>query len=166
MIGVGLWALVLGLWSLVSGFWFLDSRMELSSGKTNFEKLRIYELSEELSDLVWRIVNNWGHLAKSTVGSQIVRSVESIGANIAEGSGRGTDKEYVRFLRIARGSLYETRHWLRSAYRKELLAKENVEEVKLLIGELTPKLNSYISAIQKPKSQDQRPKSQDQSPFL
>lgn len=140
--------------------------MELSTEKTNFETLRIYELAEQLSDLVWEIVGGWAPFERNTVGAQVVRSTESIGANIAEGSGRGSDKDYLRFLRIARGSLYETRHWLRSAYRKKLLSDEQVTAAKDLIGELTPKLNAYIGSVKRkqvkvvaePKTKDQRPK--------
>ncbi len=78
--------------------------------KTNFENLEIYQLSEKLADEIWEIVLGWNHLAQDTVGKQIIRSADSVGANIAEGSGRGSNLDYKRFLRIARGSLYETRH--------------------------------------------------------
>ncbi len=140
--------------------------MELSTERSNFEKLRIYELAEQLSDLVWEIVSGWPPFEKNTVGGQVVRSTESIGANIAEGSGRGSDKDYLRFLRIARGSLYETRHWLRSSYRKKLLTDEQVTAARDLMGELTPKLNAYIGSVKRkkvnvvdePKTKSQRPK--------
>ncbi len=51
--------------------------------KTNFENLRVYQLSEDLADEVWKIVVGWDGFAKNTVGSQTVRSADSIGANIA-----------------------------------------------------------------------------------
>lgn len=115
--------------------------------KTNFENLDIYKLSEKLADRVWEIVVEWNFLAQDTVGKQVVRSADSIGANIAEGSGRGTDKDYSRFLHIARGSLYETRHWLRRAVKRKLLTEKQVEELSSITNELTPKLNAYIRAI-------------------
>jgi four helix bundle protein len=59
--------------------------------KTNFETLHIYRLSEVLADKVWRIVLNWNWFAKDTVGMQIVKAADSVGANIAEGSGRGSN---------------------------------------------------------------------------
>ena len=73
--------------------------------KTNFENLQIYKLSEKLADKLWKIVARWDELARDTLGKQLVRAVDSIGANIAEGSGRGTDPEFRRFLRMARGFL-------------------------------------------------------------
>jgi len=125
--------------------------------QTNFEKLMIYQLSEKLSDLIWKIVVGWNHLAQNTVGFQLVRSTDSIGANIAEGSGRGSDKDYVRFLKISRGSLYETKNWLRRAYSRELLSQSQIDELKLIINELTPKLNTYIRVVSKfkPKPKEQ-----------
>lgn len=115
--------------------------------KTNFEKLEIYQLSESLSDKVWEIVLEWNFLSQDTVGKQLIRSADSIGANIAEGSGRGTDKDYSRFLKIARGSLYETKHWLRRAVKRKLLKEDSVNEIGIITRELTPKLNAYIKAI-------------------
>jgi four helix bundle protein len=58
--------------------------------KANFENLRIYQLAENLADQVWNSVMVWDSFAKDTVGKQLVRAADSIGANIAEGSGRGS----------------------------------------------------------------------------
>ena len=115
--------------------------------KTNFENLRIYKLSEQLSDEIWKIVLTWNHLAANTVGKQIIRSADSIDANIAEGSGRGSNQDYKRFLRIARGSLNETRHWLRRAFKRNLLNGEQISVLSSIVEELTPKLNAYIGAL-------------------
>jgi four helix bundle protein len=115
--------------------------------RTNFEKLQIYKLSEKLSDQIWKIVIGWDFLAKDTVGKQLIRAADSIGANIAEGSGRGTNPDLRRFLRIARGSLYETQHWLRRSYRRRLLTEKEVNDLIPIIKELAPKLNAYLSSV-------------------
>ena len=115
--------------------------------KTNFEKLQVYKLSERLADQTWKIVIRWDTLAKDTVGKQLIRAADSIGANVAEGSGRGTEPEIRRFLRIARGSLYETQHWLRRAYKRKLLTDKQVNELLPIVRELTPKLNAYLRSI-------------------
>ena len=124
--------------------------------KTNFENLHIYQLSEKLAHRIWRIVIAWENISRDTLGKQLVRAADSIGANIAEGSGRGTQPELRRFLRISRGSLYETKHWLRSAYKRRLLTDNDVAELAPLIEELTPKLNAYLGTIAGPS---RRPKS-------
>jgi four helix bundle protein len=76
--------------------------------RTNFEKLLVYKLAEKLADGVWDVVRTWDYLAKDTVGKQMIKAADSIGANIAEGTGRGSLEDNRRFIRIARGSLYET----------------------------------------------------------
>ena len=79
----------------------------MSTPFTGFESLRVYRLAEELCDTIWDIVNKWQNLARDTVGKQLIRALDSICANIAEGSGGGTYKDNCRFIDIARGSLYE-----------------------------------------------------------
>jgi len=115
--------------------------------QTNFQKLDIYKLAEKLADEIWNIVIKWDALAKDTVGKQIIRSADSIGANIAEGDGRGSYQDHRRFIKIARGSLYETKHWLRRAYTRELLTTTQVETLKPIIDELSPRLNAYLKSI-------------------
>lgn len=117
--------------------------------KTNFENLEIYQLSEKLADEIWQIAFGWNNLAQRTVGEQMIRSADSIGANIAEGSGRGSEQDYKRFLKIARGSLYETRHWLRRAFKRNLLTDAQIKSLTPTIEKLTPKLNAYIRSIGK-----------------
>ena len=115
--------------------------------QTNFQKLDIYKLAEKLADEIWNIVIKWDALAKDTVGKQIIRSADSIGANIAEGDGRGSYQNHRRFIKIARGSLYETKHWLRRAYTRQLLTTTQVEILKPIIDELSPRLNAYLKSI-------------------
>ena len=115
--------------------------------RTNFEKLQVYQLSEKIADSIWNIVIGWNSLARDTVGKQIIRSADSIGANIAEGSGRGSPQDNRRFVRMARGSLYETIHWLRRSYMRKLLSQAEVKKLRALIEELSPKLNAFLRSI-------------------
>jgi four helix bundle protein len=115
--------------------------------KTGFENLRIYKLAEEIADLTWEIVTQWDYFAKSTVGKQLVNSADSIGANIAEGYGRGSHADNRRFAKISRGSLFEVKHWLRRAYKRNLLAEDEISNLQELVNELTPKLSAYINSI-------------------
>jgi hypothetical protein len=52
--------------------------------RTNFENLAVYQMSERLADEIWDIVQGWTNFARDTVGKQIVRAADSVGANIAE----------------------------------------------------------------------------------
>lgn len=115
--------------------------------RTNFEKLQVYQLAEKLADGIWKIVISWNTFAKDTVGKQIVRSADGVGANIAEGTGRGSLQDNRRFIRMARGSLYETIHWLRRAYTRKLLSQAEIRKLRALIEELSPKLNAYLRSV-------------------
>ncbi|MFS8085673.1 MAG: four helix bundle protein [Acidobacteriota bacterium] len=117
--------------------------------RSNFENLKVYRLAEELADQIWSIVIGWNTFARDTVGKQLVKAADSIGANIAEGTGRGSFVDNRRFVRIARGSLNETQHWLRRAYKRRLLSDKQIKRVKPLIDELAPKLNAYLNSIGK-----------------
>lgn len=115
--------------------------------RPNFENLRVYQLAERLADQVWKVVCGWKRFPQDTVGKQLVRAADSVGANIAESVGRGTYKDNKRFVRTARGSLNETQHWLRRAYIRELLTSKQVAEIKPVVDELGPKLNAYLRSI-------------------
>ena len=115
--------------------------------RMNFENLQVYQLAERLADEIWNIVTRWEQFSKDTVGKQLVRAADGIGANIAEGIGRGSFQDNRRFVKIARGSLNETKFWLRRAYHRKLLTKEQVTYLKPIIDELAPRLNAYLRSI-------------------
>ena len=104
-------------------------------------------MSEKLADSIWKVARGWDQLAKDTIGRQLIRVADSIGANIAEGTGRGSIQDNRRFVRNARGSLYETRHWLRRAHARRLISAEEVKTVKPILDELGPRLNAYLRSI-------------------
>lgn len=129
--------------------------------KPNFTNLRVYQLSERLADEVWNVVTDWDYFAKDTVGKQLVRSADRratlrmfhpprnarVGANLAEGHGRYGHQDKKRFIHIARGSLNETRHWLRRAYTRKLLTTEQTQKIQPIIDDLSPMLNAYLNSI-------------------
>jgi len=116
-----------------------------------FEDLRVFQLAEHLADKVWDIVTNWEYFIKDTVGKQLVRAADSIGANIAEGSGRGSPKDNKRFVRIARGSYNETKYWLRRAHKRSLLNEAQTENLRKIIDELGPCINACLKSIGREK---------------
>jgi four helix bundle protein len=107
-----------------------------------FQDLEVYRLAEDLADAVWEIVVKWDVLARDTVGKQLIRAADS-----AEGCGRGSHGDTRRFLRIARGSLLETQHWLRRAYRRKLLAEDQVTSLQAAMDKLPIKLNAFLKSV-------------------
>ena len=71
--------------------------------KTAFERLEVYQLLERLADAIWDMALGWDGFARDTVGKQVVRAADSIGANIAEGYGRGSGADNRRFVRKCAG---------------------------------------------------------------
>ncbi|NJK67000.1 MAG: four helix bundle protein [Microcoleus sp. CSU_2_2] len=115
--------------------------------RPDFEDLDVYKLAEKLANQVWFIVKEWDFFTKDTMGKQLVRAADSVCANIAEGRGRYNYQDNRRFVKIARGSLYETISLLRLAYARKLLGIEQVNKFQPIIDDLSPKLNAYLNSI-------------------
>lgn len=109
------------------------------------QQLDIYKLSEDLSDIIWFLFDEWNYKAQRTIGLQVIASADSIAANLAEGYGRFTPKDRNKFYLYSRGSFEETKAWLRKAIRRKLITKEVEVKLKTIIDELGPKLNSFIN---------------------
>lgn len=73
------------------------------------EDLEIFQLTEQICDRFYELIQTWKTFDQETVGSQLVRAADSIGANLAESYGRYHYGEKLNFLYYARGSLYETK---------------------------------------------------------
>jgi four helix bundle protein len=90
------------------GFAVRSSLRECNGKSMKLEDLQIYQLSIEIGEKIWQIVESWGYFEKDTVGKQLVRAADSIAANISEGYGRFHYQENKHFCYYSRGSLQET----------------------------------------------------------
>ena len=111
------------------------------------EDLEIYQLSMELGEKIWIMVEEWDYLSKRTIGTQLIRASDSIAANISEGFGRFHYKESKQFTYYARGSLFETKTWLTKANKRDLLKQHEFDQIIGKINKLGVKLNNYIKSI-------------------
>ena len=121
----------------------------------NLEDLEVYQLAEKFSDEVWAIVIKWDYFAKDTVGKQMVRSADSISANIAEGYGRYHYKENRNFCYFSRGSIIETKGWLKKSKNRDLLSESDVGNLFETLQTIHIKLNAYLKFIGKPATNKQ-----------
>lgn len=94
-----------------------------------FEKLEVWQFAIELSDQVYEVTRSFPSDERSGLTNQLRRAAVSVAANIAEGSGRSTDREFVRFLEIAYGSLMEVVSHLKFAERQGFLETGKVEQL-------------------------------------
>jgi four helix bundle protein len=81
--------------------------------------------------------------------SQLRRASVSVAANLSEGAGRGSSKEYLRFIRISLGSLSEMETLIIIADRIEYLSENEVKSFLSQIKLITSQLNNLLKAIQK-----------------
>ena len=113
----------------------------------NIDDLKVYNLSMEVGERVWGIVNKWQYFEKDTIGKQLVRSVDSIAANLSEGFGRYHFKEKKNFSYYSRGSLYETKTWITKAKNRKMINDDDFSAFKKDINYIGKMLNSYINSI-------------------
>jgi four helix bundle protein len=113
----------------------------------NLEELKVYQLSMELGNKVWDIVKKWDYFSKDTIGKQIVKSADSIAANISEGFGRFHFKDNINYNYFSSGSLYETKTWTRKAFDRKLIDSKTYSELIDEMELIAKLLNSYIKSI-------------------
>jgi four helix bundle protein len=106
-----------------------------------FRDLDVYRRSIRLADGLHRSAVTWPSFDLWTVGVQIVRAADSVGANIAEAEGRSTDADRRRFLIVARASALELQHWLDRAQTRGLKVPDDARAEAARLGRM---LNGLI----------------------
>src|SRR5262245_48512102 len=94
-----------------------------------FEKLDVWQKAIELTDIVYTLTRNFPSDERYGLVSQMRRSAVSIASNLAEGSGRGSNPEFARFIEISYASLMELITQSTIAKRQGLLPPPNYGEV-------------------------------------
>lgn len=103
-----------------------------------------YKIAFGLSNYVWDIIIKWDYFSKDTVGKQFVRAVDSISANIAEGFGRYTKKDKIKFYRYSYGSIKESLDWNEKAQTRSLLHQKEYEHIFQELKKLPKEIHSLI----------------------
>lgn len=117
------------------------------------KEIKVYIIAEKFADYIWNLVKNWDRFDRDTVGRQMVRAADSISANIAENHGRFHFKDKQKFGYYTRGSLEETKCWLRKCHKRNLIEQKDIDQLaKYVAADIGPKLNSLINSYKYPVS--------------
>lgn len=108
------------------------------------DSINAYRIADSLSDIVWDLVSKWDWFNKSTLGTQYVRAVDSIGGNTAEGFGRFHKKDKEKFFYNARGSVYEALYWTEKALKRKLMKEQEYAHILSELEKLPKEINWLI----------------------
>jgi four helix bundle protein len=109
------------------------------------EELMVFARFEEATGRIWDMVQQWKPLAQDTIGKQVIRSADSIGANLVEGDGRYSKADSLHFFVIARGSARETCLWVKRAQERHLVSSQEAAELLQLLADGMRMLNNLIT---------------------
>jgi four helix bundle protein len=111
------------------------------------DDFKTYNRAMALGVKVWELVVTWDSFNRDTIGKQLVRSCDSVAANLSEGLGRYHFKEIKNFSYYARGSLFETQTWLTKAHKRSLIANEQFDKFIDEISQIGKMINGYINSV-------------------
>lgn len=112
-----------------------------------FEKLEVWQESVELADFVLGLLERVSQGKHLRIVSQMEGSVTSVAQNIAEGKGRQHRKEFLQYLSIAQGSLYETVTLTEIFRRNKLFGEVEYLQVRGRAERIDRKLNGLMNSV-------------------
>lgn len=114
----------------------------------SFEDLEVWKKARELKLQIAALVKNFPSNEKYRLTDQLIRSSRSVNTQLAEGHGRKTWPDRLRFSVIARGSLSETLNHLIDARDEEMISAEELEHFRQKVNEVERILNGYIHFLE------------------
>lgn len=115
----------------------------------SYKDLLIWQKGIELTERIYQLTKNFPAEEMYSLTSQMRRSSISIPSNISEGYGRNTTKNYIQFLRIARGSLFELETQLIIAHKLDYVNDLELNQTIFhLIEEEGKMINSFIKKLE------------------
>lgn len=118
--------------------------------KFSFENLEVWQKAVDFAvsviDIAEIMDTNRNHYR---LIEQLESSVASISANIAEGKGRNSKKEFIQYLYIVRGSLFETITFLNIFYKKKWISSSNLNNLRIAGDTIGRQISSLINSIKK-----------------
>ncbi|RJP43777.1 four helix bundle protein [Candidatus Parcubacteria bacterium] len=114
-----------------------------------FLEWKVYRDAKEVVSIILRMVAELPKEYRFEMGNQVIRSSLSIVLNIAEGSGKGSDKDFNHFLNISLGSLNETLAALDIFKDNKLIKEEKFREVKAKLESIANQLGGFKKKLTK-----------------
>jgi four helix bundle protein len=112
-----------------------------------FENLDVWQLAVDLADYVLELLEDFPTNQHLRLVGQMEAAVTSPAQNIAEGKGRQYKKEFIQYLHIAQGSLYEVVTLNEVFRRRKLFSQEDAQEVRNRCEQIDRKLNGLINSL-------------------
>jgi four helix bundle protein len=143
--GAGYWLLATGYW-LLARFW-RESSLRLECMR-KIRRLRVWQLAMALATEIYDASTSFPADERFGMTRQIRRAALSVAANIAEGGGRETDREFRRFLTISLGSLEEVRTYLAFARLRRWSDRQTLTVILELCDQLGRQLMNLIKRLE------------------
>jgi four helix bundle protein len=112
-----------------------------------FEKLDVYQIAVDLSEKVLNFLDELPQNRHVRLINQMEAAATSPAQNIAEGKGRQYKKEFIQFLHIAQGSVYEVVTLNEIFRRRRLFSEEEAMEIRNRCEQIDRKLNGLINSL-------------------
>jgi len=119
---------------------------------SSYKDLIAWQKGIELTTIIYKILNQFPKDERFGLISQISRSCTSIPANIAEGWGRDSNQNFINYLKIAKGSLYELETHLIVSKNINYISDETLKNLQIKIEEISKIINGLIKSIQQLKN--------------
>lgn len=123
---------------------------------SNYKELKVWQKAMDLTVEVYKLVKLLPKEETYALSDQMRRAVVSIPSNIAEAQGRNSDKEFIQFLSIARGSLWELETQIEICLRIGYIDQSLTTNIYNLMAEISKMLNALSNSL-KPQNQCLKP---------
>ena len=114
----------------------------------HFEGLKVWQVSMDLAEEIYKATKDFPREEQYGLVSQLRRAASSIPANIAEGKGRNSKKEYTQFLYMSRGSTFEVMTFIQLSERLKYLPSSKADHLQSLLNETSAMLTGLIRSLQ------------------
>jgi four helix bundle protein len=128
--------------------------MEANKKFIPLQELEVYRMTRRLSSMAWVIYQRLAFQQRKVWGDQMLESVDSVGANVAEGYARFHFSEKARFYYISRASLSEgVDHWIDLGFERGVVFDQEFEQINKIKSDVHVRLNNMIKSTYAAKEQ-------------
>ncbi len=113
----------------------------------SFEEFEVHKKSVLLTVQIYRLIESKNLVKEYNFNDQLKRAVVSISNNIAEGSEYNSNKQFIRFLRISKGSCAEVRNMLILGRELGFLNEDEIKESYLLSIDISQSISKFITYL-------------------